>query len=191
MKVSTMIKSGYKDCLRYNKKLAFISWVFVIGWMIVIFILSAQPAAVSNNNSNAAAKAILKATEPVHRINVDKDTSEARSLIRRFNKRLREYAHSGVFLVLALLVINALKRSRIKGLRAYGASSAICVLYALSDEVHQLFVPGRAFQLFDLSMDFIGAVLGMLIFHVALVIIKSLARANTRVLSWMESSKTK
>ena len=33
--------------------------------------------------------------------------------------------------------------------------------YALSDEVHQLFVPGRAFQIPDLLLDLLGILIGL------------------------------
>ena len=32
----------------------------------------------------------------------------------------------------------------------------ISFLYAISDEVHQLFVPGRAFSFYDILIDFLG-----------------------------------
>ena len=38
------------------------------------------------------------------------------------------------------------------------------LLYALSDEIHQLFVPGRAFELVDLLLDAIGILIGLLIY---------------------------
>jgi len=36
--------------------------------------------------------------------------------------------------------------------------------YALSDEIHQLFVPGRAFQVFDLFIDFLGSLFGVFLY---------------------------
>lgn len=38
-------------------------------------------------------------------------------------------------------------------------------LYAITDEVHQLFVPKRTFSLMDLLADFLGLAAGILIFH--------------------------
>ena len=39
----------------------------------------------------------------------------------------------------------------------------IGMLYAISDEVHQLFVPGRNFELIDLVMDGMGLITGMFV----------------------------
>ncbi len=36
-------------------------------------------------------------------------------------------------------------------------------LYGLTDEIHQHFVPGRAFEFLDIGMDFLGAVLAIII----------------------------
>ena len=46
-------------------------------------------------------------------------------------------------------------------------------LYGLTDEIHQHFVPGRTFEFLDIGMDFIGAVL-------ALVLIKLYKRVKYR-----------
>jgi len=77
------------------------------------------------------------------------------------NSRLREYAHASVFFVLALLVSNAFGRSGAKGFRAFLYSFLFCAVYACSDEFHQLFVPGRAMQLIDFTLDCTGTLLGL------------------------------
>lgn len=38
-------------------------------------------------------------------------------------------------------------------------------LYCITDEIHQLFIPGRAFQITDLLVDFIGVFAGVIIFY--------------------------
>ena len=41
---------------------------------------------------------------------------------------------------------------------------AVCVLYAVTDEIHQeFFVDGRAFELIDLAKDWSGSLIGVLI----------------------------
>jgi len=36
-------------------------------------------------------------------------------------------------------------------------------LYGLTDEIHQYFVPGRTFEFLDIGMDFLGAILALII----------------------------
>ncbi|MBS7359861.1 MAG: VanZ family protein, partial [Oscillospiraceae bacterium] len=44
--------------------------------------------------------------------------------------------------------------------------------YAWLDEIHQYFVPGRAFQLYDLTIDLTGIFLGTLTFWFLYLFIK-------------------
>ncbi len=66
-------------------------------------------------------------------------------------------AHLFMFAVLAILWARALGRGRRSWLIAVG----LTCLYALSDEFHQLFVPGRHADPWDLAFDALGAVLGV------------------------------
>ena len=42
-------------------------------------------------------------------------------------------------------------------------SGIICIIYAVSDELHQLYVAGRSCELFDVIIDAIGSIFGILI----------------------------
>lgn len=127
--------------------------------MIAIYQLSAQPAAISNGNSKVIVAQMVDATMKLTRAKItEPDKSK---LIDRINSTAREYMHGVVFLLLGLLVQNAVSREGAKGLKAIAISLAICVAYAITDEIHQLFVLGRAFQISDLTMDTIGSMIGI------------------------------
>ena len=71
------------------------------------------------------------------------------------------HAHFIAYLGLAVVTARALG----KGLRGVGRRAAIgaiviSTLYGLSDECHQLFVPGRTFDLLDLAADAVGSAAG-------------------------------
>ncbi len=66
-------------------------------------------------------------------------------------------AHAFVFGVLAVLWARALGERRHALILAFG----LTVLYALTDEFHQAFVPGRHPDVGDLVCDGLGAILGL------------------------------
>ncbi len=41
----------------------------------------------------------------------------------------------------------------------------VAIVYGISDEIHQYFVPGRSMDIYDLLADTVGAILGALIFY--------------------------
>ncbi len=70
---------------------------------------------------------------------------------------LRKIAHAGEFAVLGALLLRALRDER--------AAFAAGVAYAISDEVHQLFVPGRAGSPLDVAIDSVGVAVGVLLWR--------------------------
>lgn len=75
-------------------------------------------------------------------------------------------AHFCEYLVLGLLLANAL-RSHMPVARALWLAIVFASLYGLTDEFHQLFVPGRYCDALDWVTDTCGAALGAGIFAVA------------------------
>jgi VanZ family protein len=57
------------------------------------------------------------------------------------------------FFILATLVLRVYYPARY----CFSLAISVSFLFALSDEFHQLFVPGRTFSLFDLAADFLGS----------------------------------
>lgn len=45
----------------------------------------------------------------------------------------------------------------------------VSLLYGLSDEFHQTFVPNRGFEMLDLLADFIGGILGACIYKIIMI----------------------
>ena len=79
-------------------------------------------------------------------------------------KFLDKLEHAGVFAVFGFLVARALvNQDAFPNWRRnfFWIAVAIGVLYGLGDEVHQLWVPGRRFDMFDVLADGIGAVIGV------------------------------
>jgi VanZ family protein len=75
----------------------------------------------------------------------------------RYDKLL----HALVYSVLGGLIFLALRqRSSLPTSRVVAISAAFALAYGLTDEFHQLFVPGRSADLYDAVADGIGALLG-------------------------------
>lgn len=76
---------------------------------------------------------------------------------------IRKNAHFFIYLILGVFVKYALNSTGISGFKSIVISLLICVAYAFTDEIHQLFVPGRGGQLSDVVIDSCGAGLGILL----------------------------
>lgn len=131
-----------------------ISWVLVILWMTLIFYQSHKPAIESNEISKGITVKIIEVVKKLIP-NIDIDAG-------RFNHIIRKGAHFFVYLVLGVLVANGLIRCDVTGSRLMCFALLICVLYAIGDEAHQLFIPGRGGQVRDVILDSVGSLVGIL-----------------------------
>jgi VanZ family protein len=80
--------------------------------------------------------------------------------------QLDKLLHGGIFLVFGVLVERAFRHQTALSLfaRASGMAAFWCaVLYGMSDEIHQLFVPGRSSDVLDVLADTVGAFIGIFI----------------------------
>ncbi len=67
---------------------------------------------------------------------------------------LRKIAHATEYAILAALLLRAVREV---------PAWALAVVYAISDELHQHWVPGRAGQPLDVAIDATGALVGVLL----------------------------
>ena len=125
-----------------------INILLVITWMILIFTMSSFNSTESSNQSNFIVNIIAN----IFNIN----NISILSLI------IRKLAHFTEYFILGLLVYNLIYSNQKK---AYFAI-IICVLYAISDEIHQLFVPGRSCQVLDVIIDSSGSLLGIILLYI-------------------------
>lgn len=130
-----------------------VAWIAVFIWMGIIFYMSHQPAHVSNELSKEVAKVIA--------VNFDMTANEEFQL-GSFNGMIRKYAHFFLYLILGMVVIFGLNKVGVRGKKAVLLSIAICVAFAITDEWHQLFVPGRGAQISDVLIDSCGAIVGVM-----------------------------
>ena len=128
--------------------------IFIMLWMILIFVLSAQTAPESAELSGGLLDKILNI--------FNKKLSDYDVFIIDFMQFIiRKSAHTFLYIVLSILVLVELSLFNVK--REIIFTSIISVLYAISDEIHQYFVPGRSGEIRDVIVDTIGVVIGIII----------------------------
>ncbi len=148
-----------------------ILWSLVVGWMGMIFSMSAEPAVQSSETSGNTLRAIFNIIYPGFK---DFDDERQQEIIDQNQYFIRKAAHFSVYTLLGILICIAVAQHTHKfAFISYG----IGTVYAISDEIHQLFVPGRSGQISDVLLDSAGVALGcILIFLFYKLIKKKLSR---------------
>lgn len=150
MLISMQVAERFVLYMRQEKSKAIISWCFVAVCMGIIFWLSSRTADESARQSSTVLKWLI---EHLGSIGISEFI-------------VRKTAHLLEFTGLCFLFNVALYYT--KGKVSPILSTILTSLYAVTDEVHQLFVVGRSCEIRDWAIDTFGAILGtvgtMLIF---------------------------
>ncbi len=149
-------------------------WLLVIICMAGIFFFSAQNGEESGKTSGGVVEAILSIFVPSFD---ELDQQAKQQMIESVHSFVRIAAHFSSFALLGFSVYLALDNYEIKHKILY--SQVISSGYAISDEIHQYFVPDRAFQISDILVDSLGAICGILFCLLVKTIIKKIKSKKT------------
>ena len=122
------------------------SWLLVLVILSFIFNLSAQDAEESKELSDSLVSKIFQWLQ----VYID-------------GEMIRKFAHMLEFTALSFSLYNGIFVTwELKNVPLI--SLVLTVICAVGDELHQIFVPGRAFQFSDILVDSIGAVIGVVVY---------------------------
>jgi len=137
-----------------NKKFT----IIVIAIMAFIFFQSALPADLSSEESGRVVDLIVRLFRGVAPI--DRETLV---FIVRKGAHFTEYMILGGFLVPAVKEWMAVDTTPVPVVRERITAWLAGTLYAVTDEIHQSFVPGRSCELRDMGIDSCGVLAGVLV----------------------------
>lgn len=96
------------------------------------------------------------------------DTQKQRAFVEKISYPVRKAAHATEYAVLGMLLAGAAYQKKMPARRLMLLSWGIGTGYAATDEIHQLFVPGRSGQLSDVLLDSCGVMAGAAVAVVAI-----------------------
>ena len=143
-----------------------ISWLLVVIWMSTIYYFSNMNSIHSNNISKSAIEKTIEITDK------NMDSNVKMRQVNTYNLPVRKITHFIMYFILSLLIMNALHYLSINN----KIMILLCLLwgffYACGDEYHQTFILGRTGQIRDVLIDFLGIVIGCLIYTIGYRVIE-------------------
>lgn len=138
------------------KKLRKICIVLIIVWMIVVFMFSNQGGSGSSGMSLKISKLLF---------NND-------AVAEKMEGFIRKAAHITEYAIGAMLFFGYCLTYPKMQLKKKMIFSEMCIiLYAITDEIHQLFIPGRNGNVVDILIDSCGGLIGIGVIWLAMMLI--------------------
>lgn len=128
-------------------------------WMLLIFSLSAQPATASSELSGSVQEKLVQLVGKIAP-KLAESIRNGDGVWEMLTTIVRKSAHFMLYLILGVLAVETAWAYDIREKR-FLLALILCFLYAVSDEVHQIFVSGRAGRAYDVLVDTLGALSGI------------------------------
>lgn len=159
---------------KFDKKeqIKIIKIILIVIWMVVEFNFSNQGGTKSSGTSSKVTKVI------VNIVVIEKDEL-TETQMENIEKVVRKCAHYTIYTIGGVLIINYVYTMDKTKKQKILISLLFGTFYAVIDEVHQFFVPGRSAQVLDVGIDTLGGLTGILIYvGIASLVEKLIAQKN-------------
>lgn len=136
-----------------------IRWLLLAAMCVSVFVFSSFGADDSSEQSSFIVDGLIKLFFYDFQ---EMSPPERAALTDVLTVVVRKGAHFSEYALMGVLAFGAFVRIK-KYIPRYLASLVFCIVYAATDEFHQMFVPGRAGMVRDVIVDSCGAATGTLL----------------------------
>lgn len=131
--------------------------ILVVLWMVLVFMLSNEQADDSSETSGNVIRWIVTIFNP----NITEEN--LKQSVEILQPIIRKLAHFTLYTIGGLLITIMFLQFKANIKQTKTMSFLLGTMYAVTDEIHQLFVPGRSGELRDVAIDSSGVLLGVVI----------------------------
>ena len=144
--------------------------MLLLATFYIIFGFSSQNGEQSGSISKKITEAILEKSNKYNNLGEE----EKEIILHKVEFVIRKMAHFSIYTVVGLLLMALLSTYNIKNKWGFVVTIIIGVLYAMSDEFHQSFSPGRTPKITDVCIDTLGVILGAVLVILIKIIYKKM-----------------
>lgn len=159
-----------------KKLIPVLGCILTVSWMLVIFYFSSQSGAALENHKSFLLNFAVRIFEGNRFSSYPMDTQN--EILRKYSFYISKTAHFleyGILCYFCVLIFFYLKKYHLR----YIISLLICILYAFSDEYHQVFSSGRTPRILDIMIDFLGALAMVLLVELVITWIYIIKRGKS------------
>ena len=133
--------------------------VLLLMTFSIIFGFSSQDGEESKGLSRKVTEFITQNNEKIQSLN----KQEKAKVLHRIEAVIRKIAHFSIYTIIGVLLMALMCMFNIVDKVRVGITLVLGILYAATDEFHQVFVQGRTALITDVVIDTMGVILGILL----------------------------
>lgn len=133
--------------------------IMLFSTFFVIFGFSSQNGTQSKGISTKVTDTILSFSNKYKNANAKEKTK----IRNKTNAVVRKIAHFTIYTILGILLMGIMTKTKLKIKWRVLITLGTGIIYAILDEIHQIFSPGRTPKVTDVYIDTLGILLGIVI----------------------------
>lgn len=149
-------------------------YCLLLAWMGIIFLLSSEVA----HDSKARSGVIVSLLQDSFNTDLAEDF---------LSFLTRKSAHIIAYFILGILLYSIIKTYKLTTKRTIVLCIVLACFYAIFDELHQLFVPGRSGEIRDVLIDTIAASAGVGIYYISSKIRQNYKMSKDRIQNYAKN----
>lgn len=134
-------------------------FILLIGTFYIIFGFSGQNGDQSGALSRQITEYIAKNIKTIQNMNND----QKEKVLKKMEYYVRKLAHFSLYAIVGILIMTLLFTYKLRQRTRIISCLTIGTIYAISDEIHQSFIPGRTPMVGDVMIDMCGVLAGIVI----------------------------
>lgn len=146
--------------------------ILLIALFSTIFNFSGQDGEKSGSLSREITESVTKDIKKIQQLETNKK-EEVLDAVEHF---IRKLAHFSLYTLVGILAMSLMSTYHLKKIKKMGITLGIGVLYAISDEIHQSFIPDRTPLVGDVLIDSCGVMVGIGIVWISLILAEKIKR---------------
>ena len=146
--------------------------ILLLANLWIIFGFSNQSGEESGSLSRKITEAITKNIKAIQNL----ESMEKEKVLSRIEHIVRKLAHFSLYTSVGFLTMSLISTYKLKYKQRIILSLCIGITYAITDEIHQMYVPNRGPSLGDVLIDTSGVIFGILIVILGIKIYKKVNR---------------
>lgn len=148
--------------------------ILLLGIFYIIFGFSGQEGEKSGSISRQITEAVTKNIKQIQTL----EETQKEITLKKIEHIIRKLAHFSLYTVVGILMMSLMSTYNIEQIKRYGISLGVGMIYAISDEIHQSFIPDRTPAVGDVFIDTCGVIFGIILVRVVMLIILNVKNTN-------------
>ena len=140
-----------------------------------IFNFSSQDGQTSSGLSRKVARKIIDVFPYTKNL-----SEKTKNKIERSQPIIRKGAHLSIYTLVGILIMSFISTYKLHLKYKFSLSILVGLIYAISDEIHQSFTPGRTASPIDVGIDTFGVFLGIIMVLIIISVYKALTEKEAK-----------